>query len=117
MTILRATLLAVMLVLPAALRAEMVLLMAEQPGCYWCQRWDTDIAAIYPKTDEGSAAPLQRYNIREGLPQGITVSARVQYTPTFVLLRDGVEHSRIEGYPGEDFFWGLLGQMLEDAQG
>jgi hypothetical protein len=36
----------------------------------------------------------------------------LHFTPTFVLMVDGVEASRIEGYPGEDFFWGLLGQML-----
>ena len=29
---------------------------------------------------------------------------------------DGNEVSRIEGYPGEDFFWGLLGRMLSDAK-
>jgi hypothetical protein len=37
----------------------------------------------------------------------------VNFTPTFVLLVDGVERNRIEGYPGEDFFWGLLGRMLD----
>lgn len=35
------------------------------------------------------------------------------YTPTFILLEDGQEVGRIEGYPGEGFFWGLLGKMLE----
>jgi len=29
------------------------------------------------------------------------------------LLEDGTEIGRIEGYPGEDFFWGLLTQMME----
>jgi len=38
------------------------------------------------------------------------------FTPTFVLMQDGVEIGRIEGYPGEDFFWGLLNQMIETAQ-
>jgi hypothetical protein len=28
---------------------------------------------------------------------------------------EGQEAGRIEGYPGEDFFWGLLGRMLEEA--
>jgi hypothetical protein len=29
-----------------------------------------------------------------------------------VLVENGAEIGRIEGYPGEDFFWGLLKQML-----
>jgi hypothetical protein len=31
------------------------------------------------------------------------------------LLQNGVETGRIEGYPGEDFFWPLLGDMLKTA--
>jgi hypothetical protein len=32
----------------------------------------------------------------------------VRYSPTFVVVMDGREIGRIEGYPGEAFFWGLL---------
>jgi len=39
----------------------------------------------------------------------------VVFTPTFVLMGDGVEVGRMEGYAGEDFFWGLLGRMLSQA--
>ncbi len=28
-------------------------------------------------------------------------------------LENGLEIGRIRGYPGEDFFWGLLGEMIE----
>ena len=79
----------------------------------WCARWNDQIAPIYPKTGEGTAAPLLRVNITETLPADISLRRRINYTPTFVLLVDGVETNRIEGYPGEDFFWGLLGEMLK----
>ena len=36
----------------------------------------------------------------------------VIYTPTFILVENGVEIARLEGYPGEDFFWMLLEEML-----
>ncbi|WP_171232518.1 hypothetical protein [Ruegeria sp. HKCCA4812] len=104
-----------LLVSPLALRAEMTLLMAEEDGCMWCARWDSEISGIYPKTQEGVAAPLQRVDIHETLPDGITLKRPLYYTPTFVLLYNGQEVGRIEGYPGEDFFWGLLGVMLRDA--
>ncbi|MCA0907423.1 hypothetical protein LCM27_13565 [Ruegeria marisrubri] len=104
-----------LLVSPLALRAEMTLLMAEEDGCMWCARWDSEISGIYPKTQEGVAAPLRRVDIHETLPDGITLKRPLYYTPTFVLLDNGQEVGRIEGYPGEDFFWGLLGVMLRDA--
>lgn len=94
--------------------AQTRLLMAEEPGCVWCARWNAEIGPIYEKTGEGSAAPLLRVDITQGVPDEITLSRPVNFTPTFVLLVDGQEVSRLEGYPGEDFFWGLLGRMLSD---
>lgn len=87
-------------------------MMAEETGCIWCARWNAEIAPIYPKTAEGAAAPLRRVNLQDPIPDDIALVRRVNFTPTFVLLVDGVEKSRIEGYPSEDFFWQLLGQML-----
>ena len=105
-----------LLIWPAASRAEMVLLMAEEDGCMWCARWDAEISEIYPLTAEGKAAPLQRTDIHATTPEGITLDRPLFYTPTFVLLEDGHEIGRIEGYPGEDFFWGLLSVLLRDAR-
>ena len=114
------TLLSSLLALPLAFMlstssasAEASLIMAEEHGCIWCARWNSEIGPIYPKTSEGQAAPLRRINILEPLPEGTALSRRVTFTPTFILTVDGIERSRIEGYPEEDFFWGLLGQMLK----
>jgi hypothetical protein len=104
---------AVTLMSAASARAELQLMMAEEPGCLWCARWNEEIGPIYPKTDEGAAAPLRRVNLLDPMPSDIVLARRINYTPTFVLLVEGIETNRIEGYPGDDFFWGLLGQMLE----
>ena len=110
-------LLSIVFVLMAALpgKAETYLLMAEEHGCYWCDRWNEEIAVIYPKTSEGKAAPLRRYDIQDSPPGKVAFVSRVSFTPTFILIRDGQEVGRIEGYPGEDFFWGLLAMILEQA--
>lgn len=100
------------MVLPVAASAELLLVMVEQPGCIYCRKWDKEIAAKYPLTDEGKAAPLTRIQLRAPLAEGMVFDRPAVFTPTFVLVDDGVEVGRIEGYPGEDFFWGLLGQML-----
>ena len=86
--------------------------MVEQPGCGWCAKWNREIAAIYPKTPEGRAAPRRRVDLRER-PADLTYARGVLFTPTFILVENGVELARIEGYPGEDFFWGLLAMMLK----
>lgn len=96
--------------------ADMKLVMVEEDGCMWCARWNEDVSEIYPKTPEGKAAPLVRMDIKGNYPEGMTFDRPLYFTPTFVLMVDGQEASRIEGYPGEDFFWGLLGQMIEKAK-
>jgi hypothetical protein len=90
------------------------LLMFEEHGCYWCEKWDEEVSAIYPKTQEGRAAPLERINIHTSIPENISLNTQPVYTPTFVVVKDSSEIGRIEGYPGADFFWGLLGNVLKD---
>lgn len=113
MQLVRFILPALFFALPA--QADLRLLMAEQRGCAYCELWDREISGIYPLTEEGNAAPLWRTDIYEPLPEGVTLARGLTFTPTFVLLDDGTEIARIEGYPGEDFFWGLLGQFIEQA--
>jgi len=92
---------------------EVKLLMFEEDGCYWCAKWNAELSEIYPKTPEGRAAPLVRLNVKDPIPNAITLKTRPVYTPTFVVIDDGLEVGRIEGYPGQDFFWGLLGRILQ----
>jgi hypothetical protein len=91
------------------------LIMVEQPGCAYCARWDAELAEIYPKTPEGQLAPLERVQLRAPLPEGLSFRSAPVFTPTFILIQDGAEVDRIEGYPGQDFFWGLLGMALHEA--
>ncbi len=114
MSRLRALLFVLLAALPMGASAETYLLMAEEDGCYWCARWNADISPIYGKTDEGKAAPLKRYDLHGQAPD-VVFERRVRFTPTFILVDNGKEVGRIEGYPGEDFFWGLLAELLKRA--
>ena len=97
-------------------RAEMQLVLIEEQGCMWCEKWDEEIAEVYPKTTEGKRAPLRRIDIHDTLPDDLKFSLQLNFTPTFVLFVHGVETGRIEGYPGEDFFWGLLAVLINEAE-
>ncbi|WP_421999254.1 hypothetical protein [Roseovarius mucosus] len=88
------------------------LLMLERHGCHWCERWNAEIGPAYPKTIEGTRAPLRRVQIN-ALPEDIAFSSRPIFTPTFVLVEDAQELGRIEGYAGDEFFWFLLTQLLD----
>ncbi len=89
------------------------LLILEQDGCPWCDRWNDDIGVFYHKTSEGKRAPLRRIDIHNKIPDDLRELKLGRYTPTFVLMDEGKEVGRIRGYPGEDFFWGLLGQLMK----
>jgi len=99
--------------LPAALRAT-ELIMVEQDGCVYCVAWKDKIGPIYPKTPEGKFAPLRMVDLHDGPPDGITYARKVTFTPTFILIENNTEIGRIEGYPGEDFFWWMLEKLLKE---
>ena len=88
------------------------LLMYRRAGCSWCAAWDRDIGPIYAKTDIGRQLPLRFVDLGRESRHGIALASPVRYTPTFVLVEGTKELGRIEGYPGEDFFWGYLERLI-----
>ena len=98
----------------AAVSAE--LLMLEQEGCAYCEKFDREIAAAYPKTAEGKIAPLRRIDINEKWPEDLADIKPTTLTPTFILIENNRESGRLYGYNGDEYFWFLLGELLENMQ-
>lgn len=94
----------------AASAAE--LLMFEDRGCGYCKRWDAEIGPGYSRSAEGRRAPLRKVNINSGAPHGVARKRPVTITPTFVLVHHGREVGRVVGYPGAEFFYGALGDVM-----
>lgn len=99
----------------APVHAETRLLMFEQPGCVYCAAWHDEVGPGYPHSTEGKAAPLMILPLRGALPEGIILSSKPVLTPTFVLVVDGQETGRLEGYVGAHFFWPMLAELLRDV--
>ncbi|WP_142082060.1 hypothetical protein [Roseinatronobacter monicus] len=96
---------------------DLRLLMVEQAGCYYCRVFNRDIAPVYEKSTEGQAAPLVHVQLRGALPEGVTLDTQPFVTPTFILIGpDGAEIERLTGFPGEDFFWPYVSDMIATAQ-
>lgn len=98
----------------AAEAAELVML--EQSGCAWCARFNAEIAPGWPKTAEGRKAPLRRVDINAPWPADLSGIAKDRFTPTFVVVADGIEMGRLRGYPGDEFFWFRIGEILAKVQ-
>lgn len=101
----------------AARAAELVVF--EQAGCPWCERFERDIAPAYEKSEEGRRAPLRRIDIGKPIPPDIAFIQVERLTPLFVLVDKGREIGRIRGYPGEESFWMQLSVLFQklDAAG
>ena len=96
---------------PNASATELV--MFRRAGCPWCAAWDREIGPIYAKTEVGRRAPVRFVDLARGNEMKLALASPVRFTPTFALVDEGREVGRIEGYPGEDFFWGLLEKLLQ----
>lgn len=88
------------------------LVMFESEGCPWCRAWDQEVGRIYAKTKEAEVLPLRRVPLNAPRPADLQHVRGILYTPTFVILEQGVEVGRIQGYPGEDAFWWQLSELI-----
>ena len=115
----RRALLALPALLPAPLwagaRPRFALILVERAGCAGCHAFRQDLPD-YAQTALGQIAPLTRVDIDHGRwPEGLVLGARPRLTPTFLLLRDGVEIARILGYAGRAPLLDALGAALKSA--
>jgi thioredoxin-related protein len=104
------------LALAANTAAAAELVMFRRAGCPWCAAFDRTIAPIYDRAEVAAAAPIRMVDLDSAEPPAGLARA-VRYTPTFVLMIEGREAGRIEGYPGEDFFWARLEKLVREAVG
>jgi hypothetical protein len=91
---------------------HIALIMVEEPGCPYCARWHREVGTAYANTREGRFAPLVR--LMRG-DSRIAAIKGLNYSPTFLVMRGTEEIGRITGYPGADFFWPLLDEVLAKA--
>ena len=89
------------------------LIMFETKGCIWCKKWHEDVGSVYSRTEEGKIAPLRQMEMIEDFQGQLKLKAPVTVSPTFVLVAEKNEVGRIIGYPGDEFFWFLLSELLE----
>lgn len=86
-----------------------VLIMVEETGCRFCLKWEAEIGHTYAQSPEGRFAPIKRVKRTAAEVAGLRP---VVFTPTFIVMRNGEEVGRVTGYPGRDYFWPELDEIL-----
>ncbi len=100
---------AIVVLIRSADAAELV--MYRRDGCPYCARWDREIGPIYPRTEISRRAPIRMINLDRDRDLPIK-HGPIIFTPTFVLVENGHEVGRMEGYTGDEFFWVRLANLL-----
>jgi hypothetical protein len=90
----------------------MELIAFEAPGCIYCPIFRRDVAPSYPATRAGKAAPLRFVDINDARADALKLASPVTIVPTLVLVRDGVEIGRINGYVGPINMHHMLDTLL-----
>ena len=119
MTRMTAALATIAVLLLASLPASAAeLVMFDRKGCPWCAKWHAEIGEKgYATAPEAVTAPLRVYVLGTPMPQDIKKLMPIVGTPTFVLVENGVEIDRFEGYPGKSVFFGRLQLALDRLSG
>ena len=103
--------LAAPLALPFAQAPAAELMMYRRDGCPYCAAWDREVGPDYNNSNFGKVAPVRMVDVHGARPQ-VALKSRIVYTPTFVLVDDGREVGRIEGYSSNDFFYGMIARLI-----
>ena len=87
------------------------LVMITSSHCPWCEAFEDDVGKGYDRTEEALGYPLRRHDFYQKMPDDLAHLTPATMTPTFIVIRDGVEIGRIVGYPGAELFWWRISEF------
>jgi len=87
------------------------LVMITSSHCPWCEAFEDDVGKSYDRTEEALIYPLRRHDFYKAMPDDLAHLTPATMTPTFIVMRDGLEVGRIIGYPGAELFWWRISEF------
>ena len=90
--------------------ADSRLIMVTSDYCPSCQAWELDVGKVYDKSPYAITLPLTRVEIGSKMPGGVTFQKPVIGTPTFLIIHNGQEIGRQNGYIDAEMFWWWLSE-------
>jgi thioredoxin-related protein len=91
-------------------------LVFEVEGCRYCDMLRRDVLPRWRSGTMGAEAPLRFIDINRVDIGKLALRGEVRMVPTVVLMKDGREVDRIDGYTGAEQFFQLIGRMLEGTR-
>lgn len=91
------------------------LLVFEIDGCRYCAAFRDNLGARYQSSTTHRAAPLRYVDIARAESAAAGLVRDITIAPTIVLMQDGQEVARIEGYPPPEVLFGLVRGHLPAA--
>lgn len=101
-----------LLVAPIAAPAAELLVVSDRT-CGPCILFERQVGILYGKTDEARLAPLRMLAYGRSPPDDYAFVGVPKVAPTFVLVDQGREVGRFEGYSGDELFWMNLTRLLQ----
>ena len=115
LSVIKAFTLALILIAPNKIAAaDSRLIMVTSDHCSYCQAWELDVGAVYDKSPYAPTLPLTRVDIGSKKLEDVTFQKPVVGTPTFLIIHNGQEIDRQNGYIGAEMFWWWLSEYAAE---
>ena len=96
--------------------SDKLLIMVTDKNCPYCQAWEREVGSVYPNTTLSIEYRLVRVELKRPLSKFNSLTKSVHGTPTFILINNGLEIGRIEGFSDAEMFWWLLDDIVDQAK-
>lgn len=93
---------------PAGGRAKTEVIVFEIGGCQYCTAFRDNLGARYLASTTNAAAPMRYVDVGRLDPRSFQLRSDITTVPTIVLMQDGKEVDRVEGYPLSEVLFGMV---------
>lgn len=94
--------------------AVLEVVAVEAPGCSYCNLFRRDIAPAYAASAAAKTAKLRFLDLNDKAIDAIRFAQPISLVPTVVVVKDGVEIARINGYVAPHSFYALIKSVLNE---
>lgn len=97
---------------PPARSKGIELIVFEHADCTYCRVFRTAILPRYKENGQDARAPIRFVRVEHADLSAWNLRGRISMVPTFVLMQEGQEVGRIEGYWAPDNFFRMVATIL-----
>lgn len=99
---------------PSAALQELIVL--EVPNCTYCDVFRSVVLPRYQKSKRAGDLPIRFLDLNDPAADQLKLSSAVTIVPTVVMMREGAEIGRINGYMGPEAFFQSVSRTFGSAE-